>query len=187
MPSGVSVSATGPRGSLGCSSPASRALLASIAHTLPKAPRPRLARRPQDGAHRFAPPPDVIAQPSVQRCPFDRQRRSPRNGAREERSLLGGLRGRALPTWRPTGGGILPADWLDAVWSRPPRAIGRGLRNVSTDWSSGRARRSVIGRVVRSARRPRRKVGGALLRGGPPDESEAAEQARRRALERTRR
>lgn len=42
----------------------------------------------------------------------------------------------------------------------------------------------MIGRIRQSSQRPRRKVGGALLRAAW-GESEAAEQARRRALERT--
>lgn len=57
---------------------------------------------------------------------------------------------------------------------------------MDTDWANGRARRPVIGRMVQPVRRPRRKVGGALLRAAE-EESEGAEQARRRALERTRR
>lgn len=43
----------------------------SLHPTLSKPPTPTLARRPQDGAYNFVPPPDVIAPLSAQRCPFE--------------------------------------------------------------------------------------------------------------------
>lgn len=86
----------------------------SLHPTLPKSPTPTFARRLQDGAYSFVPPPDVIAPLSAQHCPFKPSKAESKKRWKRK-NLQGGLRRRALSTWRPTSEGILLEDWLSSA------------------------------------------------------------------------
>lgn len=170
-----SFSTTGPRDWSDCCSAAFPARRSST-------PRPTPAAAACRAPPRWRPQPRPASDVTARRP--GRQRRSPGGGGRGGAS--GGLNGAG--TIHPEAGpcGETARGLVGRRVGPPLRPIGRGPRNLSTDWRSGRARRPAIGRAVRPARRPRRKVGGALLREAAGEE-EGAEQARRRALERTRR